>query len=250
MKKNGYTLAETLITLGIIGIISALLLPAVKNMRPDERKISYLKVHDAVVTAVKELASDSRLYPPCQNIMMQQQQGQPQQVGGFKCFHNHTLFNNAMKNGTDNAKFCILMAEKFGESESESNCSKNYAAFNNANRSFSFTAKTGEQFYITTNRIYNRADSDPFWLSQIVFDINGDKAPNCMYSENCPKPDTFDLAVTADGNVTPQDRAGTFYLQNRNNPKSSSNNLSGVTVPIVYDDQTQFSFDTLNTPSQ
>ena len=35
MKKTGFTLAELLITLGIIGVIVAILVPAVNNAMPD-----------------------------------------------------------------------------------------------------------------------------------------------------------------------------------------------------------------------
>ena len=225
MKNSGYTLVETLLTLGIIGIITALLLPAVKNMRPDERKISYLKVHDAVVTAVKELASDSRLFPPCQTMGSQ-----------TACFSNHTLFNNVMSNEPNNAKFCILLAEKFGELNPT--CSNIYAVFNNANRSFSFTTKTGEQFYVTTERKAPQNAADPLsWRSQVVFDVNGDKAPNCIYDDNnasaCPNPDTFMLWVMADGNVIAGDGVGDFYLSSRNETRKRNINVTKTAASIV-----------------
>lgn len=58
MKKTGFTLPELLITLGVIGVASALILPAISNIMPDKNKImvlnaySYLgKVADAISDA-------------------------------------------------------------------------------------------------------------------------------------------------------------------------------------------------------
>ena len=48
MKKNGFTLAEVLVTLGIIGILSAIMVPAVGNARPDKTKLLYLKTYDSL----------------------------------------------------------------------------------------------------------------------------------------------------------------------------------------------------------
>ena len=40
MKKTGFTLAELLITLVVIGIISAITLPAINKLMPDKNKIN------------------------------------------------------------------------------------------------------------------------------------------------------------------------------------------------------------------
>ena len=53
MKKTGFTLAELLITLGIIGVIVAILVPAVNNAMPDENKAMYLKTYDTLSDTIK-----------------------------------------------------------------------------------------------------------------------------------------------------------------------------------------------------
>lgn len=67
MKNKGFTLAEVLITLGIIGVITALILPAINNLRPDKNKVAYLKVYDTIASTIKNLASDSSIYPVCKD---------------------------------------------------------------------------------------------------------------------------------------------------------------------------------------
>ena len=66
MKKTGFTLAELLITLGIIGVIVAILVPAVNNAMPDENKTMYLKTYDTLSDTIKNLASNSQIYPICE----------------------------------------------------------------------------------------------------------------------------------------------------------------------------------------
>lgn len=67
MKRNGFTLAEMLITLGIVGIITALIIPAINNLKPDENKTLYLKAYDTLTDTVKNLAANSKIYPVCEN---------------------------------------------------------------------------------------------------------------------------------------------------------------------------------------
>ena len=41
-KKFGYTLAEVLIALGIVGFISAIMLPMINKVKPDPIKVTYI----------------------------------------------------------------------------------------------------------------------------------------------------------------------------------------------------------------
>ena len=65
MKKRGFTLAELLIVLGITGVVAALILPAINGLMPDKTKVMYLRVYDELSKNIKQLASDSSLYPVC-----------------------------------------------------------------------------------------------------------------------------------------------------------------------------------------
>ena len=46
MKKSGFTMAELLITLTIIGVTAALVIPAVMKMSPDKYKVRVLNIYN------------------------------------------------------------------------------------------------------------------------------------------------------------------------------------------------------------
>ena len=52
MKNKAFTLAEILVTLGIIGIVVAVTLPLVNKAKPDNTKIMFLKTYQEMVKAI------------------------------------------------------------------------------------------------------------------------------------------------------------------------------------------------------
>ena len=48
MKKNGFTLQEALITVGIIGIVAAITIPALTKIMPNRYQTRYLKAYSAI----------------------------------------------------------------------------------------------------------------------------------------------------------------------------------------------------------
>lgn len=60
MKKNGFTLAEVLITLGIIGVVASITIPTLMNNIQDQQfKSSYKKVYSMINEATLEIAADN-----------------------------------------------------------------------------------------------------------------------------------------------------------------------------------------------
>ena len=52
MKKQGFTLAETLITLGIIGICAALIAPSFRQLLPNKEKMEFMETYKLVTNAL------------------------------------------------------------------------------------------------------------------------------------------------------------------------------------------------------
>ena len=61
MKKFGFTLAELVITLSIIGIVSALVVPAVSDLMPDKNKVQVIHFHTLLTNTIDEMFADEKL---------------------------------------------------------------------------------------------------------------------------------------------------------------------------------------------
>ena len=64
MKKTGFTLSELLITLAVIGVVSALALPAVSGIIPDKNKAKILKYNAELNNIVSSILTDDSVYRP------------------------------------------------------------------------------------------------------------------------------------------------------------------------------------------
>lgn len=64
MKKTGFTLSELLITLTVIGVVSALVLPAVSGILPDKNKAKVIKYNAMLNNYINEIFADESIYCP------------------------------------------------------------------------------------------------------------------------------------------------------------------------------------------
>ena len=58
--KKGFTLAEILIVLSVIAIITAILLPSARNAMPNEDIMKFKKAHNTLYTAIRELVTSDK----------------------------------------------------------------------------------------------------------------------------------------------------------------------------------------------
>ena len=223
--KKAFTLAEVLITLGIIGVIAALIVPAISNVKPDKNKTAYLQVYDTISQTVKSLAANSRLYPVCND---------PNVEDNVNCSQYPLLntsrplderYNNAIYQG--DRKLCSLMALSLGVAEDDIGCSNTTYAFNAADytdgfANESFVTKNGMRWRIVpqiatyTNNFEARFQNDIYVdIDPTNNNIDG-RDRSCIFDEeNCTQPDIFKFLVSADGKVIPADPMGRLYISGR-----------------------------------
>ena len=233
--KKGFTLAEALITLGIIGIVAALTLPAINSTRPDAKKVKYLKTYDAICEVVKSLASNSKEYPSVGKDKANSATAKEYDLTEYPLLNMYTSVDNAdaqsisaqkVYNGVH--KFCKLLAWGFN-AEGNEQCSNNSATLIQRDPSDpgdiyfneSFITNSGVIFSVNQReRTLIREDQRSTFGMNVIIDINGAEAPNCVYdSNNCKNPDRFWFFVEADGNVIPADSMGQYYIETRKSPR-------------------------------
>ncbi len=226
MKRNGFTLAELLITLGIVGIITALIIPAINHLLPDKNKTLYLKAYDTLSKTVKDLASNSKLYPLCRTLDVTETNPRDVNCKDYPLFNlnKSTLdskFNKDLYSG--DKKLCSLLAFNMGVSEANINCKDDTYNFatdsfdNDFNSKISFITTNGMQWMIVPAVASSVTDENATFQTDAYVDINGVAEPNCIYSANCSSPDRFKFIITADGAVVAADSFGQNYLKQRKN---------------------------------
>lgn len=233
MKKQGYTLAEILICLGIIGILAAILLPLANKYKPDGIKATYVKTYYTLVETIREIASNQAIYPLTDS--------------NFTYSYNKApLFNleevtigkdengNPKKYGGDEAKLCEVLSEFFPQSlEGEVSCQKGTITYSDTIFSTpSFTTNKGVQFVIGTE-----TDGQTNYQTDIYVDLNGEKGNNCLYdSKKCKAPDRFKFIITGDGHVIPSDPMGQEYLKTRMNWRKTDVTPEGALLSSIPDE--------------
>ena len=222
MKKNGYTLAEVLITLCTIGIIEALCAPLINKYKPDANKIMYLKTYDMIVNTVGNLASNDKIYSP-----ICEEKYDCTKVPLFNTDDVELYDGNKILGGQN--KLARALAYMVGAEVLDDN-NDSYITKENINFSKpTFIAKNGTSFIVTSKRNLSEV-SESSYQTDIYFDVNGENAPNCM-GVACKSADRFHLAVGADARVYAMDGVGANYIASRSNWRLRF--TEGLTEPNV-----------------
>lgn len=115
MKKSlGFTLAEVIITIGIVGIIAAITLPIIISQLPDRDENMHKKATQMVEDIVAQMANDEIMYPKNREFTKQ----------GFKNVDPIVLEGTGNDNHTyeGDTKFCELFTHKFTRVYSKIKC--------------------------------------------------------------------------------------------------------------------------------
>ena len=104
VTKKGFTLPEVIITLCILGVLAAILVPAITKASPDGNKVMLKKAYSTVEQTVSELINDDVNYPSTAHFGDSYSSIQK----GFA--YKETVSNPTIPVGTE--KFCYLFTQK------------------------------------------------------------------------------------------------------------------------------------------
>ena len=158
MKRKGFTLSEVLISVGIVGIIAAIMLPMVNKYRPDENKIKYLKAYNSLMELMPVVVNNRKAYP-----LMNSEDG--------VVYNEYPLLNTTASIEIDGKKysgvekFCRLVAMGMNTTGTIS-CPSTYDTSAIPDFQPSFETVDGTQFMIQTSITSGTYKSD------IYIDVN------------------------------------------------------------------------------
>ena len=225
MKKRGFTLAEILITLGIIAVASAILAPAIMNMRPDRYKFKVLECYKVINDATEAMLSNPEIYyrkpidsnTPTNAFLANGTLNPNTQYGcnGLRCNEKPTLsqFNDNKYSGV--CKYPNLIAD-FLKLENITYC-------NNSSTSCIATGHRADNTDWTISFVSPQAGGR--WRIDVDVDLSANSS-NCTYqntdNNKCLSPDTFSFTINSNGDISGLDQLTRVYLSNMANTDKSA----------------------------
>lgn len=182
MKKFGFTLSEILITLGIVGVVSALIAPSLVNIMPDKNKAMFLKNYKELAIINQKLLEDNTIY-----------------------YANYTLNDNGKKSPTCLGLECQTAPLRNPYSGYSGNTKYPYLLANH----LGIDTPNSTTFTTTDQTIWSVSGASGNYVITLTVDGIGNI---CTYSSSCLKPRQFILNVDRYGHITPGDALAEAYL--------------------------------------
>ena len=210
--KKGFTLAEVLVTLALLGVLGAILIPAVISTKPNKNKMMFRKAYNSLVQVISKMINDDVNYS-----------GSEEASGTQRGFN----YTSPTTNGTVN-KFCHLLSDSLN-TVGNVTCPNTLTAADLDTSEFNTSDGMTWHLYIPvtdfTNNNLPTVPDDYFtssaqfpiistsYTTKVVVDVNGSSLPNCtadtgyasvglVAADYCAdNPDTFIFGIRYDGKI-------------------------------------------------
>lgn len=228
MKKlKGFTLTELMVAMGVIGILVAVVTPAIMKTRPNKNKMMIKKSFYTAEQIVSTLINDERLYPDMKEIC---DRGVVEGEDPTKvyCAFGFDYDNSVRYEGetyAGNTKFADLFASRLNvKTEDETN--HIYYTTDGIKWDLSQTVGAWTKGQDTPGKFGNQTNAAG--VGKITVDVNGEEAPNCRESnENCSADDfdqyVIEILATGKMRIDPADAKAVDYATINTSIKDSVN---------------------------
>ncbi len=183
--KKAFTLAELTVALSIVGVLAAIVVPAVHNMAPNKEMIMFKKAYGEFVRITSEMVNNDDIYPESfdgKNI-------------GFSNTDGYDFRGVKAATAKDDVKFCYLFTEHASYKGSR-NCSSDSV--------YNITTNDGVAWDLPVNNF----DS----ARTVVIDVNGtENLPNSS-ANSTPYRDRFSFTIDRYGKINITDDLTKAYL--------------------------------------
>lgn len=228
MKKlKGFTLTELMVAMGVIGILVAVVTPAIMKTRPNKNKMMIKKSFYTAEQIVSTLINDERLYPDMKEIC---DRGVVEGEDPTKvyCAFGFDYDNSVRYEGetyAGNTKFADLFASRLNvKTEDETN--HIYYTTDGIKWDLSDTVGAWTKGQDTPGKFGEQTNAAG--VGEILVDVNGEEAPNCRESnENCSADDfdqyVIEILATGKMRIDPTDAKAVDYATINTSIKDSVN---------------------------
>lgn len=202
MKKNGFTLSELIISLSVVAVASALMMPTISKLIPDRNKTKVITTHSKLVSATDNILDNNMIYYCVDSELLR----------GLSCDNKPytSVLNDDKFAGKD--KYENLIANELGLIEDDG-LADNFRWKATDGSFWRFERGCIEEGVFTLNN--NDCSTTNTLGYRVTVDLNGTKNPNRIYGQNDEtKPDRFRFRVDNYGGITAEDALTAAYLKN------------------------------------
>lgn len=217
-RQLAFTLAEVLITLGIIGIVAALTIPAlVKKYQHHVLYNSLLKHYAIMQTALEKMQADTGITPNSKNYDIQTFKNQ--YIKHFKVLLDCGLGSTDVTDKVNAKEYCVT--EQNLTEEGGRRYTKHYQTYNKKKQIDNSLLNNG-QFVLTDGSLI-LIENWNIGTLYISVDVNGIKNRPNIWGQ-----DLFTFQLMANGKLVPMGMDGTKYPPETHCSLTSTNTENGV----------------------
>ena len=195
MKKFGFTLAEVLIAVAILGVVTAVTLPIIHKLIPDKEKGMVLQAYKTITEINSNILNDPGLY-----MLNTRIEGTNTDCTAIMACTSKPVDGEHETGYSGADKYPHLLSDNLTLSRS----------YNKSQSAYDFATVDGLNWTIYAN---NTDSNNPDYL--VILDTGNPARENCVYNKNtCKNPRNFQLRINANGEVTYADNLTRVYLEN------------------------------------
>lgn len=193
-KAQGFTLSEVLVTIAVLGILGAILIPTIMRVAPSKNKVLFRKAYATIQSTINTLINDDTNYPGDKSVTISSI--------AYPLGFNYTTSTSNALSGTTYNKFCYFLIDSLNTvSSGPTSCLNSSQAGNSYLTNFTTSDGIYWTLFVpiadsTTNALYAVSSTYPTYApdsaqvefpvnatqytTKLILDVNGTTAgPNC-----------------------------------------------------------------------